>query len=260
MPIWKGAMQPLPELQAQLARSLRDPAAPLAGIRANGLGAGRRLQVYRHNYESALVSALRAVYPVTERLVGEDFFIAAATVYVKQHPSHSGNIQEYGDAFPSFLDGYAPAATLPYLGDVASLEWRRLQAALAPTHTSMDLQALGQVSAETLPELYFHPQPAVRVFESRFPVLSIWEFCQQAESEGELDLDLGAQSVLISRPDLDVRMRLLSAGEQAFLVSICRGLSFADACQAGLDVESGFDVQACFSAAVRDQILTGFYL
>jgi hypothetical protein len=253
-------MQSLPELQRYFGRALCDPGAMLPPIRANGLGAARRLQVYRHNHETALLSALRAVYPVTERLVGEEFFAAAAAGYARENPSHSGNVQDYGGAFPSFLGAYAPAASLPYLGDVAALEWRRLQTALAAPHTPMDLKALAAVPAESLPELYFHHQPAARAFGSPFPVLSIWELCQQAEPEGELDLSLGSQCVLFSRPALDVQMRLVTPGEYAFLQRLCRGGTFEAACRAALEVEPGFDVQERFAALVREEILTDFHL
>jgi hypothetical protein len=253
-------MQPLPELQSQLARALREPGAASPPIRANGLSAARRLQVYRHNYESALLSALRAVYPVTERLVGEGFFSTAAMQYLKQDPSRSGNIQDYGAAFPAFLGGYAPAVDLPYLSDVAALEWRRLEAALAPAHTPMDIKALAEVPTATQPRLHFRLQPAAGIFESRFPVLSIWQFCQQAEPEGELDLGLGSQCVLLSRPALDVQMRLVSAGEHAFLLRIEQGGSFEVACSDALAMERGFDVEKRFATLVREEILTGFHL
>ncbi len=253
-------MQPLPELQASFGLALRDIGAPLPPIRAKGLDAARRLQVYRNNHSIALASALRAVYPVTERLVGEDFFTAAADAYGAANPSHSGNIQDYGGALPAFLAAYVPAMSLPYLPDVASLEWRRLQTAVALPHQPMDLQALAAVPAESLPELYFHHQPAARAFESRFPVLSIWQFCQEAEPKGELDLGLGAQCVLFSRPALDVEMRLLSKGEYAFLQRLCRGATFEAACRAALDAEAEFDVQERFAALVREEILTGFHL
>ena len=253
-------MLPLPELQAGFGRALRDTAAPLPPIRAKGPDAARRLQVYQHNHEIALSSALRAVYEVTARLVGEDFFTDAAAAYVRQNPSHGGNIQDYGGSFPAFLATYSPAESLPYLADVASLEWRRLQTAVAPTHTPMDLKALGAVPAEDLPDLYFHHQPAARAFESPYPVLSIWEFCQEAEPEGKLDLGLGSQCVLFSRPALDVEMRLLSQGEYAFLQRLCRGANFETACRAALEAEPGFDVQERFAALVREQILTSFHL
>jgi hypothetical protein len=253
-------MQPLPELQSGFGRALREPGAPLPPIRANGLDTARRMQVYRHNHEIALSSALRAAYPVTERLVGEDFFANAAAAYVRQNSSHGGNIQDYGGSFPVFLATYAPAASLPYLGDVAALEWRRLQTAVAPPHTPMDLKALAAIPTDDLPDLYFHHQPAVCAFESRFPVLSIWQFCQEAEPQGGLDLDLGPQCVLFSRPALDVEMRLLSNGEYAFLQRLCRGANFETACRAALDVEPDFDVQGRFAALVREEILTSFHL
>lgn len=253
-------MLPLPELQQRLGQVLRGGDAAGLPLRAHGIPGARRLQVYRNNHATALREALRAVYPVTERLVGEEFFAVAADAYVAANPSHSGNIQDYGGAFAVFLEGYAPAASLPYLGDVAALEWRRIQAAIAPPHTPMDLKALAEVPADMLTELHFHHQPAARAIDSRFPILSIWQFCQQADPEGELDIGRGAERVLFSRREQDVEMRLLSAGEYAFLRVLCRGETFAAACHTALTVERGFDVEERFAVLVRDEILTSFYL
>lgn len=253
-------MLPLPELQQRLGMALRGGTAAGLPLRDHGIAGHRRLQVYRNNHVTALREALRAVYPVTERLVGEAFFAVAADAYAAATPSHSGNIQDYGGAFSLFLENYVPAASLPYLGDVAALEWRRLQTSMAEPHGPMDLEALAKVPRDTLPELHFHQQPGAHAFDSRYPVLSIWEFCQQVEPEAQLDLDRGGERVLIFRTGLDVQMRRLSAGEHAFLVNLDCGASFAHACQAGIDVDPGFDVQACFSAAVRDAILADFYL
>ena len=253
-------MLPLPELQRRLGQTLRggDPAGLL--LRDGGIAGARRLQVYRNNHLSALREALRAVYPVTERLVGEAFFAAAADAYVASNPSRSGNIQDYGGAFPLFLESYAPAVSLPYLGDVAALEWRRLQTAIAPPHEPMDLEALAQVPKEMLTELRFHHQPAARAMDSRFPILSIWQFCQQPDPEGELDLGRGNEWVLFSRRTEEVEMRLLSPGEYAFLRVLCRGETFEAAARAALTVERSFDVEERFATLVRDEILTGFYL
>lgn len=253
-------MLPLPELQRRFSHALHDPEAPPPAVRAHGLSAARRLQVYRHNMQSALVAALSTVYPVTLKLVGQEFFEAAAREYVKANPSHSGNIQDYGGAFSSFLNGHTPAASVPYLGDVAALEWRRVQTAIAPPHRKLDTEALAKVPAEMQPELRFHHQPAARAFSSRFPILSIWEFCQAPEPQGDLDIDLPGECVLFSRPVLDVVMRRISAGEYRFLQGLCKGGSFGEACAAALEVEPGFDVAGRFGALVRDEILTDFYL
>ena len=252
-------MLPLPELQQRFASALGGAQAVAPPIRGNGLTGQQRLQVYRNNMQSALISALRGVYPVTERLVGEEFFSAAALAYLKANPSHSGNIQEYGGAFSQFLNGFGPATSLPYLGDVAALEWHRLQTAIAPPHVSMNLAALAAVAAELQLGLHFLTQPAVRVFRSRFPVLTIWEYCQSMAPEEGLDIDLPGERALFARPALDVYMRRLSPGEYDFLHQLRRGRTFEEACVQALKTEPGFDVERNFAGLVREEILTGFY-
>lgn len=249
-------MLPLPELQRRFGTNLLDAAAPLPPVRANGLSAARRLQVYRHNMLSALVAALETVFPASCRLVGEEFFAAAARVYIAEHPSRSGNIQDYGSDFPAFLQGYDPAASLPYLGDVARLEWARLQASMAEDSQALDLARLATQPPDTLPDLRFVHQAGAYLLESCFPVLSLWEFCQAPDPVGQFSLDVLGERVRVARAGFDVVQRRLTPGEYAFHVSLFRGETFGTACAAALDLEPGFDVQAQFSALVREQILT----
>ncbi|HEY4128847.1 MAG TPA: hypothetical protein VGN70_12425, partial [Gammaproteobacteria bacterium] len=136
----------------------------------------------------------------------------------------------------------------------------RLQTSIAEQHASLDLQVLAEVPQDKLPELRFHHQPSAHTFTSAYPTLSIWELCQQAEPEGELDLGTSGERVLFYRAGLDVQMRRISVGEHVFLARLCKGRSFAEACEAALAEEPGFNVQACFAAIVRDQILTDCYL
>jgi hypothetical protein len=253
-------MLSLPELQQGFGEAMRDRQAPVTGIRDHGLDPAGRLQIYRNNMQSAHLEALRAAYPVSERLVGPEFFSGAAHEYLKSNPSRSGNIQDYGEAFPEFLRDFPPAASLPYLGDVAMLEWQRLQTALASSHTPMDLAALAAVPSELQPELHFSHQLAARTVHSRYPILSIWEFCQSEDPRGELDLDLPGEWVLFARPRLDVYMRRLSAGEYCFLQALFRGATFEAACREALEADSGFDVEKKFAELVQEQILTGFHL
>src|SRR5206468_8947753 len=68
-------------------------------------------------------NALGATYRVVRDLTGVPFFNTAVDAFVLVRPSTGGDLNVYGDAFASFLATYPHAARLPYLADVARLEW-----------------------------------------------------------------------------------------------------------------------------------------
>ncbi len=143
-------MPRLRELQLGFAAALLDGAGDdfARHVRAVGLTGARRLQVYRNNTVLNLTGALAAVYPVTRRLVGEGFFQYTAACYIARHPSRSGDLHEFGEHFPLFLQSFAPVAALTYLPDVARLEWAYHQVFHAASHPPLDLAALARVPAE----------------------------------------------------------------------------------------------------------------
>ena len=110
---------------AAIMRALRETQEEFAAALLGG-GAhrfDRRLQVYRNNVFVSLLQALADVYPVLVRLVGRDYFDQAARRFVREHPSRSGNLHDFGSELPGFLGRLPEAASLPYLPDVAALEW-----------------------------------------------------------------------------------------------------------------------------------------
>jgi hypothetical protein len=109
------------------------------------------------------------------------------------------------------------------------------------------------------PALHFRLQPAVRTFSSRFPVLSIWEYCQSPDPDGDMSMDLPGEHVLCVRSALDVYMRRLTAGEYAFLQHLSGAGAFEGACLAALEAEPGFDVERRFAGLVQEAVFTGFY-
>src|SRR5689334_19577831 len=110
--------------EAAFAAALRNRTAPVpAGV----LGTPRRFAVYRGNVAAALTGALAARFPITERIVGQDFFRAMAQAYARQNPPRRACLIDYGDGLPAFLDGFEPARSLPYLPDMARLEIARSQ-------------------------------------------------------------------------------------------------------------------------------------
>ncbi len=78
----------------------------------DAVGARERLGIYANTVRVNHRSALRATYPVVERLVGEDFFSYAAETFAKTYPSRSGNLDDYGVEFADFLESFSPRRLL----------------------------------------------------------------------------------------------------------------------------------------------------
>ena len=231
-------------------------------IRAAGLSSARRLQVYRHNTVLSLTGALAAVYPVVRRLVGEEFFQYAAAQYIKRHPSRSGDLHEFGEHFPLFLQSFPPTAGLIYLPDVARLEWAYHQVFHAASQRTLDLAALAQVPAERQGELRFRLHPAARLLASAFPILRIWQV-NQDDFGGDSTVDLaegGVKLLIVRRENLDIEFETLADGEFSLLRALAGNGDFATACEQALVAQPTLDLPACFHRHVLRGALVDFFL
>jgi hypothetical protein len=199
--------------------------ARLAGEPGRAL---RRLAIYRRGIEATRCGALRAAHPVVARLVGDAFFDEAARRFALSTPPREADLNRYGAGFAAFLAGYAPAAPLPWLADVARLEWAWHESLLAADATPADFAALAGVAAEEQAALRFTLRPAVRLVRSAWPVLAIWE-ANQEDRDGVVDRDEGADDVLVWRDGARVRLALLGAPEAGFLEALVDGASLGEA-------------------------------
>src|SRR5687768_8615978 len=103
--------------EAAFAHALLDPVSPVPPdvVAPGGGDAARRFAVYRNNVVVGLVDALASRFPVVERVVGAEFLRAMARLYVAAEPPRSPLLFRYGDTFPAFVEGFPPAAALPWL-------------------------------------------------------------------------------------------------------------------------------------------------
>ena len=248
-------MPSLRDIQIAFAEGVLDGAAPLAGaVVERGLSGARRLQLYRNNTFASLTEALGAVYPVVQRLVGEDFLRFVAARYIPAHPSRSGNLHDFGGQFAEFLAGLPETAGLPYLPDVARLEWAYHQVFHEADHGPLDSTGLSRLPPEAYATLRFRLHPASRLLASPYPVLHIWQVNQEGFSgDPSVRLDEGGTRVLAFRPELEVELQALGEGEFTLLQSLAQGRNLTDAAEAALQAQPEFDL----SVSLRHHVLRG---
>ena len=254
-------MPSLRELQRGFAQSVYGWEQPL-GIRATPgekPDAGDRLAIYRNNIFSNLREALRDVYPVVEKLVGEAFFRHAADHFIRLYPSANGDLHQFGKGYAEFLTRYPAAAELVYLPDTARLEWLIHESFHAADHAPLELMRLAQLTEAQCESLVFALHPACRLLASPYPVQRIWQVNQpDYRDDNSVDLASGGVNLLIRRHDYSVELQPVSPGEFAVLSRIAQGGRFASACEAALTTEPQFDAGAFLQKFILGGILVDF--
>lgn len=187
--------------------------------------AEQRLSIYRNNVIHSLTAALAAQFPVVKKLVGEAFFLALARDYVRAQPPQQPSLTYYGETFPDFITGHAHCRPLPYLPDVATLEWlfrKVLHAADEPVLLPQELAAL---DPEQLEDVSLQVRRATALFSSTYPVVKIREE-NLKDDPGPVNLDDSIPSnALILRQDYNVAVINLNPSAFLLLAELNQGHS-----------------------------------
>ena len=206
------------------AAALNAPASPPPDdtYGREGVPDAKRFSVYRNNVAASLIGAMEARFPVTRRLVGEEFFRAMARAYTARHKPASAVIIHYGASFADFIAAFEPARVVAYLADVARFENAWVEAYHSAEAEPLGLTALAAINPERITGLRFAFHPAVRLLRSQFPVGSIWAG-HQGGSDVTPPHEWIGEATLITRPDADVLVRILPL----------LGFEFAEALRSG---------------------------
>jgi hypothetical protein len=250
----------LRELQRDVLGAVlgRGDAAAVGWVEGDLVAARGRLAIYRHHVFATLTAVLEAAFPVVCRLVDERFFAYAADRYIRRHPPSAPCLFEYGGTFPAFLSGFPPCRDLPYLADVARLEWALHRAFHAPDHVALEEAALRARAAEVSGRTVLVLDPSLSLVASGWPIGRIWQ-ANQPESDPGATVDLGEGGVRLEvrRAGEVVAFRGLDAAVFAFRQALAEGSCLADGVGRAVAVDEGFDLAGALAALVQEGLLAG---
>ncbi|PKP76567.1 MAG: DUF2063 domain-containing protein [Alphaproteobacteria bacterium HGW-Alphaproteobacteria-3] len=189
----------------------------------------KRFDVYRNNVHASLIDALEAAFPAVERLVGRDFFRAAARLHLESGMPERGTLIGFGSGFPHFLDSFPPLRSFPYLGDVARLELLWLQAYHAADAAPLDPAVFARMGRDEIAVLRPVLHPSLRLFSSRYPVAEIWRTNREDDEVKPVDMHGGGDALIILRPETHVLIYKLPPQQIAFLRALREGANFGEA-------------------------------
>jgi hypothetical protein len=232
-------MPNLHETQHAFLRAItRRENADVAALIADGLFTpGERLDVHRNTFLSTLVNALRITFPAVHKLVGEDFFEAAAQYFIEAEPPRCAYLNAYGAGFAAFLAQFPPVAGLPYLADVARLDWAVNGALHAEDAVPLAAEALAEIAAVAPERVTFIPHPSVTLLRLDHPARLIWQAVLAGDDAAlsTIDLSSGPEWLLAERGANGVEASVLNQCEWQFAHGLCAGNSLAACIDAAPD-------------------------
>lgn len=207
----------LREIQLSVLNSLQTGVAP-SFIHANAkLSADDQVAIYRDSITAAFDNTLETVFPVCRQLVGDDFFLAMGRRYQQQTCSCAPDINAFASGYPAFIREFSPAQSLPYLADVAALEWAMQRINVGTdVEAQLDLNALTAVPEAHLHELRFHCRENLVLLQSAYPLDAIWQAHQQLEVPS-VDLASGPVQLVVWRRAFDLLITPVEADTWQFL-------------------------------------------
>ena len=247
-------------LLAALAGPLAD-AAPALSIRESRARAARGIEAYRANAEALAERALGAVFATIQPMVGEENFRHLACEFWQAYPPLRGDVGEWGDMFPDWLDTHAAMARWPWLGDCARLD-------LALHHNERAADAVFDAASLALLEstdpalLSMQLMPGTAVLRSRWPVAAIHIAHRVDEAHSDaafaavreaLDAERG-EEVLVVRQGWRAVVHALGHADAEWMASLLAGANLSAALEGAVE---GFDFAAWLGTAVREQWVKG---
>ena len=233
-------MRDLASFQRDFAQALMADHQPEPPFRSQAFA------VYRNTSTRGTVEALRATYPTVDMLVGEEMFTQVALDYRREQPPTGPVLSEYGGKFPGYLARQPWTCELPYLADVARLDWLWLQSFLARDANALPRQFSGS-------RIALHPTTSFIWLAT--PAMTIWQAHRDPWEFSELNPDWVEEGAMFTRPGPCVRAELIDAAFYHLLVACAAPAQIADIASAVAAAFPQSDVPDLFRRGVASGAL-----
>ncbi|MCB2102127.1 MAG: putative DNA-binding domain-containing protein [Rhodobacterales bacterium] len=254
-------MPALRDLQSDMLATLfgqGDGALAASAILAAGIPPDERLDIHRNNVVITLTESLAAVFPTVKGLVGDDFFAAAARAFIHGDPPRGGCLIDYGAGFAAFLAAFEPARGLPYLADVAWLDWAWHESFHAADARPLGPADLNRIDPMALTRARLHLLPSARLLSFSCPAAAIRAFVRAGGTGTAPDPGAGPSRALVIRPDMAVEVRDLSAPAFALLNALVAGQTLDRALEAASAADGNTpDPAALLADLIVGQVFAG---
>lgn len=173
----------LAESQEKFYQALFSDKVDYSLFKGNEILNAERLTIYRHSICGNRVAALSRLFKCCAKMVGDAYWQQWVETFIAEQPSQATDITACGVNFSDFIAAQPEiTAQLPYLADLARLEWAWHQCFHQATRI-ITSTSLSQAIAEQGDELSLYLTPGIQFISSIYPLADLWQLSQTADNE-----------------------------------------------------------------------------
>jgi hypothetical protein len=237
----------LAAIERQFFSLITAPEGVAAGLAADGASAEQlaaiiqgdhrasaveRLDIYANMYFYRIRDTLAQYFPATSAALDETGFHNLITDYLLAHRSRHPSLREVGRYLPLFAAGHSLAGDRPWLGELAALEWARLDVFDRVDQSPLTRQQLQTLPPEAFATLILQPIAAHELVPSVHAIDDVWSaVLAAAPLPPQALVRQQPATFLVWRRETTVYHRLVDAAEEEAIRLIQPGLSFGVLCE-----------------------------
>ncbi|MBI3388142.1 MAG: putative DNA-binding domain-containing protein [Deltaproteobacteria bacterium] len=191
------------------------PALALAAVPRGTIT--ERLHVYLDGYPARLHDALVETFPAVAHMIGHGAMTHLTRRYLGALSLESYNLNDAGAELPAFLRADELTTQLPFLADLAELEWDIACAFHAHDESPLDPSVLTSWTLDDWEGARLRFQPSVALVCSPWPIRELWEARETPIEAIALDVHDRPDRVLVYRTGLAECCESVDSAEAAAL-------------------------------------------
>jgi hypothetical protein len=174
------------------------------------------IRIYKNNYYSNLTNALSTTFPTVQKLIGDECFESLSYHYIKKNPSNKGSLLNYGHKFSSYIAQLGALKEIPYLEDVAKLDYL-----IERVHYTKNEQDIDISNKNALMSKNFKLKCCVEIIKSKYPIDFIHRFCNaKCYQKNEIQLPKSGVKLVVFKHHYKTKFIKLLNYEYQFILHL----------------------------------------
>ena len=220
--------------QSFLAQLLGAPSKIVEHIQSTpDTSAQQRLSIYASGYRLRLKEAITTDHDCLHGYLGDERFEQLMDDYIDKYYSQHASLRYYSQHITELLSQQQPFSDYPELLEIAKIEQAFNNSFDAANCTTIGVEQLGQIAADSWPGLQLQFHASVQLLSCKYNSFPIWKALSEKQTPAALEKD--TTTWLVWRKDLVSRYRALDDAQANALTQAMQGANFAELCEGLLD-------------------------